>query len=168
MLSRWYRRISSFLLAFSISIQICCGVHPKTSPSLLPSLPPSFTLLSPPLHFSLYGSLALSSSPSIFPSLLPNFLYFHCSQATIISPLGFCTIRLLSLRANLSPPKVHFPQSSQSDILNTKSDHASKPPILTTFQWLPCAFRLKFKLLMKISKALQGLDPACPFDIVSN
>lgn len=131
-----------------------------------PFLPPSPCSPLPP--FSLYGSLALSSSPSIFPSLLPNFLHFRCSQATIISPLGFCTIRLLSLRANLSPHKVHFPQSSQSDILNTKSDHASKPPILTTFQWLPCAFRLKFKLLIKVSKALQGLDPACPFDIVSN
>ncbi|KAF7654141.1 hypothetical protein LDENG_00073460, partial [Lucifuga dentata] len=73
--------------------------------------------------------------------------------AFITSRIDFCNALLSCLPKNT----IKFIQLIQNSASRTRREHIT--PILKSSHWLPVSFRIDFKMILLVYKALHGLAP---------
>ncbi len=80
----------------------------------------------------------------------------------VFSPIVYCGIDNIALLAGVSKAtlsKLQLVQNSAARILTRTSAREHITPVLEKSHWLPVSFRIDFKILMLIYKALNNLAP---------
>ncbi len=79
-------------------------------------------------------------------------------NALVSSRLDYCNALFTGLPAT-SIARLQYIQNSAARILTRTKRSAHITPILADLHWLPVAYRIKFKMILLIFKALNGLAP---------
>ncbi len=79
-------------------------------------------------------------------------------HAYVSSRLGYCNAFFIGLPAT-SIARLQYIQNSAACILIRTKRSAHITPILADLHWVPVAYRIKFKMILLIFKALNGLAP---------
>uniref|UniRef100_A0A673GVL3 WD repeat-containing protein 26 n=1 Tax=Sinocyclocheilus rhinocerous TaxID=307959 RepID=A0A673GVL3_9TELE len=103
-------------------------------------------------------------------SRLKSFLSFHDLEkvihAFITSRLDYCNSLYFCL-SQLSIARLQMVQNAAARLLTRakKTDHIT--PILASLNWLPVHFRIQFKMLLFVFKALNGQAPSYLTDLLT-
>ncbi len=87
-------------------------------------------------------------------------------HAFITSRLDYCNSLYLGLPKSLL---AHLPmvQNAAARLLTGAKRHDHITPILASLHWLPVSFRIQFKILLIVFKALNGQAPSYISDLIS-
>jgi len=86
-------------------------------------------------------------------------------HAFITSRLDYCNSLYLGLPQS-SLRRLQLVQNAAARLLNGTRRREHITPILTSFHWLPVYFRIQFKVLLFVFKALNGLAPTYITELV--
>ena len=86
-------------------------------------------------------------------------------HAFIISRLDYCNSLYLGLPQS-SLRRLQLVQNAAARLLTGTRRHEHITPILASLHWLPVIFRIQFKIVLFVYKALNGLAPAYITELV--
>ena len=79
-------------------------------------------------------------------------------QSLVMSGLDYCNALLIGIQQDLIA-KLHRLQNSAARIVLRTRKYEDITPVLIKLYWLPIKFRIQFKLLLLVYKALNGRAP---------
>ncbi len=100
---------------------------------------------------------------------IKHFLSFddlkHVIHALILSRLDYCNSLYLGIPAVLLN-RLQLLQNATTRLLTGTKKQVSVSPVLASLHWLPVHFRVQFKVLLYVFKALHGLAPEYISDMI--
>ncbi len=113
---------------------------------------------------------AFLSFKSLIISRLKSTLSFQdldkVIHAFITSRLDYCNSLYLGLPKSLLA-RLQMVQNAAARLLTGAKKHDHITPILASLHWLPVSFRIQFKILLIVFKALNGQAPSYISDLTS-
>ncbi len=89
----------------------------------------------------------------------------HVIHALILSRLDYCNSLYLGIPAVLLN-RLQLLQNAATRLLTGTKKQVSVSPVLASLHWLPVHFRVQFKVLLYVFKALHGLAPEYISDMI--
>lgn len=87
-------------------------------------------------------------------------------HAFVISRLDYCNALYIGVPQSLRN-KLQLVQNAAARLLSNAPKFAHISPILCALHWLPIQFRIKFKILLFVFKAIHGLAPSYLSDLLA-
>ncbi len=87
-------------------------------------------------------------------------------HAIVSFPLDYCNVLYLGVsQASLS--RLQLVQNSAARLLMGTKKREHITPVLIKLHWLPIRYRIHYKVLLYVFKALHGLEPEYVTDLIS-